>query len=83
MTMLPIAAFLLLVFLSYIGVFFIRRMALRRQIIDHPKERSSHSIPMPRGGGVAIVLLVLGTGLWFARATDLNRSLVYLVLGAI
>ena len=81
--MLPIAVFLLLTVLSYIGVSFIRRLVLRHQIMDHPKERSSHSLPMPRGGGLAIVVLVLGTSLWFANATNLDRSLTYIVLGAI
>jgi UDP-N-acetylmuramyl pentapeptide phosphotransferase/UDP-N-acetylglucosamine-1-phosphate transferase len=81
--MLPIAVFIFLVILSYISVLFIRRLALRHQIIDHPKERSSHSIPMPRGGGLAIVVLVLVTSLWFANETILSRSLIYILLGAI
>jgi UDP-N-acetylmuramyl pentapeptide phosphotransferase/UDP-N-acetylglucosamine-1-phosphate transferase len=81
--MLQVAVFILLVFLSNVGVLFIRRLALRHQIMDHPKERSSHSIPMPRGGGLAIVVLVLGTSLWFANQTDLSRSLIYILLGAI
>ena len=83
MIILSIAIFILLVFLSYIGVFFIRRLAVRHQIIDHPKERSSHSLPMPRGGGLAIVFLVLATSVWFADETILSRSLIYIVLGAI
>jgi Fuc2NAc and GlcNAc transferase len=33
-----------------------RRFALRRNLIDVPNERSSHSLPTPRGGGVAIVV---------------------------
>ena len=81
--MLQIAVFVLLVILSYVGVSFIRRLVLRHQIMDHPKERSSHSLPMPRGGGLAIVVLVLVTSLWFANETDLRRSLIYIVLGAI
>lgn len=81
--MLPIVVFILLVILAYIGVLFIRRLALRHQIIDHPKERSSHSIPMPRGGGLAIVVLVLVTSLWFANETILSRSMIYILLGAI
>ena len=81
--MLPIAVFLLLTVLSYIGVSFIRSLVLRHQIMDHPKERSSHSLPMPRGGGLAIVVLVLGTSSWFATETILNRSLIYILLSAI
>ena len=81
--MLPIIAFILLTLLSYISVFYIRRLALRHQIMDHPKERSSHSLPMPRGGGLAIVVLVLGTSIWAAHQTELDRSLIYILLGAI
>jgi UDP-N-acetylmuramyl pentapeptide phosphotransferase/UDP-N-acetylglucosamine-1-phosphate transferase len=81
--MLPISVFILLAVLSHLGVSFIRRLALRHQILDHPKERSSHSISMPRGGGLAIVVLVLVTSLWFANETELSRSLTYILLGAI
>lgn len=38
----------------------VRRYALSRSLIDRPNERSSHSIPTPRGGGLAIVVVVLG-----------------------
>jgi len=31
----------------------------RRAILDHPNERSSHSVPTPRGGGWGIVITVL------------------------
>ncbi|MBW3569822.1 MAG: glycosyltransferase family 4 protein [Gemmatimonadetes bacterium] len=37
----------------------IRRFALANAILDMPNGRSSHAVPTPRGGGVAIVLLVL------------------------
>ncbi|WP_454846340.1 MraY family glycosyltransferase [Pseudomonas farris] len=33
----------------------LRRYALAKCLIDIPNERSSHSVPTPRGGGVAIV----------------------------
>ena len=75
--------FLLLTSLSYFGVYLIRRYTERRQILDHPNERSLHVIPTLRGGGLAIVVIVLGTSLWFADQTELSRSLVYIVLGAV
>lgn len=81
--MAPIAVFFLLVLLSYVSVSYIRRIALQHQILDHPTERSSHSIPMPRGGGLAIVFLVLATSFWAANQIDVNRSLIYIALGAI
>jgi Fuc2NAc and GlcNAc transferase len=37
----------------------LRRYALARSLIDIPNARSSHSVPTPRGGGVAIVLSFL------------------------
>ena len=38
-----------------------RRYALRRSLLDIPNDRSSHSVPTPRGGGVAIaVTLAVG-----------------------
>ncbi|MEQ7919208.1 glycosyltransferase family 4 protein [Xanthomonas sp. WHRI 1810A] len=37
----------------------LRRYALHRSIIDIPNARSSHSVPTPRGGGVAIVIAFL------------------------
>lgn len=38
---------------------YLRRYALTKNLIDIPNERSSHSIPTPRGGGVAIVAAFL------------------------
>ncbi|EXF95560.1 glycosyl transferase [Pseudomonas fluorescens HK44] len=50
----PIVALLSLVLTAVL-----RRYALHRSIIDIPNARSSHSIPTPRGGGVAIVVTFL------------------------
>ena len=38
----------------------IRIWAQRKEILDHPGHRSSHTQPTPRGGGLAIVVLTLG-----------------------
>ena len=37
----------------------LRRYALARSLLDVPNARSSHSLPTPRGGGVAIVVAFL------------------------
>ena len=37
----------------------LQKYALHRSLIDVPNERSSHSTPTPRGGGLSIVLVVL------------------------
>jgi Fuc2NAc and GlcNAc transferase len=41
---------------AWIVVRLIRRMAARLSLIDSPNARSSHRSPIPRGGGVGIVL---------------------------
>lgn len=48
-------AFLLACWLTGI----VRRYAIRVRLLDVPNERSSHSAPTPRGGGVAIVISTL------------------------
>lgn len=45
--------------LTYGGVGAIRRWAERHDVVDRPNERSSHTRPTPRGGGLAIVVTVL------------------------
>lgn len=47
---------IILLILSFGLTFIIRKIALKKNIIDTPNERSSHSVPTPRGGGLAIVI---------------------------
>lgn len=52
--------FLVAVFVvSWVLTLVLRRYALAKSLMDIPNERSSHSIPTPRGGGVAIVVSFL------------------------
>jgi UDP-N-acetylmuramyl pentapeptide phosphotransferase/UDP-N-acetylglucosamine-1-phosphate transferase len=76
--MILVFVFLLLALLSYLGVYWIRSYAHRQQILDRPNERSSHAVPTPRGGGMAIALLVLGVGIWAATESGLTRGLIYI-----
>ena len=43
--------------ISFITTWIIRKIAIKKAILDIPKDRSSHSIPTPRGGGLAIVII--------------------------
>ena len=81
--MTPLLIFLLLTILSYFGVHLIRLYAERRQIIDRPNERSSHVAPTPRGGGLAIVILLIGTGVWAMKEAQWSHALVYLLGGLV
>lgn len=78
-----IIVFILLTVLSYIGVFYFRRLAWKYQILDKPNERSSHSNPIPLGGGLVIILVVLATGAWVAGEIDWRRSLIYIISACI
>ncbi|WP_429439848.1 MraY family glycosyltransferase [Pseudomonas sp. BS3782 TE3695] len=44
---------------SWVLTLILRRYALAKSLMDIPNERSSHSVPTPRGGGVAIVVAFL------------------------
>jgi glycosyltransferase WbpL len=60
----------------------LRRYALARSLMDVPNARSSHTVPTPRGGGVAIVLSVL-LALPLLYATGLMAtSYIWALLGA-
>jgi len=57
----------------------LRRYALARSVIDVPNARSSHTVPTPRGGGVAIVLtFLLAIVCIMLTGTEDTRSLVAL-----
>ncbi len=65
--------FLSIGLLSFVGVEMFRRLAIRRRILDYPEERRLHIVPTPRGGGLAIVLLTLGTLLILGWREDVDR----------
>lgn len=44
---------------TVVGCGLVRRYALRRALLDHPGERSSHFAPTPRGGGFAVAPVLL------------------------
>ncbi|MBK5552218.1 glycosyltransferase family 4 protein [Pseudomonas sp. TH03] len=68
----------------------LRRYALARSLMDIPNERSSHLIPTPRGGGVAIVVafalalpVLSGLGLFSVSALAglLGASFLVAIIG--
>lgn len=68
---------------SFLLTGYMRYYALKKNIIDNPNERSSHTIPTPRGGGMSIVvtfLLVL-VGSMFNRELDFSTGLILAAAG--
>ena len=65
--LLYVSLFALATAVSWLLTIGMRRYAIASHLIDHPNDRSSHSVPTPRGGGVAIVVsflvFILGMGL--------------------
>lgn len=49
--------FIIALIVSLIITEIIRRFALKKNILDIPNHRSSHSVPTPRGGGLAIAIV--------------------------
>lgn len=60
----------------------LRRYALARSLIDVPNARSSHSVPTPRGGGVAIVLSFLTTLPLLYVGDVITQSITLALVGA-
>lgn len=60
----------------------VRHYALRRSVLDIPNARSSHTVPTPRGGGVAIVLSFLVALPGLVLLGSLDMSLMWALLGA-
>lgn len=62
----------LVLILSWLGTAGLRRYALRHNVLDVPNERSSHQIPTPRGGGMAIIIsLIIGLTLSLFASPEL------------
>ena len=59
----------------------VRQYATRVNLLDVPNERSSHSVPTPRGGGVAIVTAFTIALLGMALAGRVDRQLWLALLG--
>lgn len=72
----------LLLLLAWLLTGWLRRYALARSIIDVPNARSSHSVPTPRGGGVAIVVSFLLMVPVMASQALLDWSVAWALLGA-
>lgn len=71
---------LFLLTLSLSLTYLIRHIAIKRNVIDIPNERSSHTIPTPRGGGLAIVISwFLGLSFLFVK-NEINDNLFYALL---
>ena len=71
-------AFLFLI--SFALTYQIRKIAIKRSLVDIPNERSSHTVATPHGGGIAIAITwFLGISYLFYMS-DIEPSLYYALL---
>jgi Fuc2NAc and GlcNAc transferase len=66
---------------AFAGSGAVRRYALKNRIMDIPNDRSSHSRPTPRGGGLAIVIAFLAAATILRLVNQLPATM-YLALSA-
>ncbi|PRA28242.1 MraY family glycosyltransferase [Pseudomonas poae] len=79
------SALVLVFFTSLLLTASLRKYALSRSMIDVPNERSSHSNPTPRGGGVSIVITVMLSfvGLYFSQTIDFPTFISLFLAGGL
>ena len=67
---------------TLLGTKYIIAYSLRNRILDIPNERSSHSQPTPRGGGMAFVIAIVLGCVYFYLTERMNSAiLVPLLIG--
>jgi UDP-N-acetylmuramyl pentapeptide phosphotransferase/UDP-N-acetylglucosamine-1-phosphate transferase len=57
--------------------------AMARWLVDLPNERSLHSAPTPRGGGLAILAGVLAGGFWVAFSSAAAPPMLWLAVAVL
>lgn len=76
--------FIILFILSWVSTYTIKEIAVKKSLMDIPNDRSSHTMPTPHGGGIAIaVTWFTGIGYLFTIG-KLEPDLFYaLMVGAV
>ena len=59
----------------------VRTLLVRHGVMDLPNARSSHAVPVPRGGGVGIVVVFLSAVIWILRSHGIPHGLGWALVG--
>jgi Fuc2NAc and GlcNAc transferase len=73
--------FVLLFVVSALVTAAVRAFLARHGVMDLPNARSSHSVPVPRGGGVGIVVVFLSAVVWLLLSQVIPAKLAWALLG--
>lgn len=68
---------------SYLGTRALIPLLRRRAVLDRPNERSLHAIPVPRGGGIAVVGTTLLAWLVLVSVGGAAASILAVMVGAV
>lgn len=72
--------YLIVFFSSFILTYLVKEIARRKALIDVPDERSSHTIPTPRGGGIAIAMVWFVSISFLFYFNKIDKNLYYALL---
>jgi Fuc2NAc and GlcNAc transferase len=73
--------FVLLFALSALVTAGVRAFLVRHGVMDLPNARSSHAVPVPRGGGVGVVMVFLSAVVWLLLRQVIPAKLAWALLG--
>ena len=68
---------------TLLSTYLIRQIAIKKALLDHPNERSSHTTPTPRGGGLAIIFVFYSTLTYLFFQNEVAHSLFFALLSGL
>ncbi|WP_198009923.1 MraY family glycosyltransferase [Legionella tunisiensis] len=75
-----LSLYLVILMVSFLLTWLLRRYALATSLIDIPNHRSSHQVPTPRGGGLSFVLCFLASILFLFYLKFISSSMLAALL---
>ncbi len=76
-----ICFFITVLIIAVISTYYFHRYAIRHSLMDIPNQRSLHDSPIPRGGGLVIVIIVLSVVLITGITGYLDQNHVFALVG--
>jgi UDP-N-acetylmuramyl pentapeptide phosphotransferase/UDP-N-acetylglucosamine-1-phosphate transferase len=75
--------YILLLLVSFFLTYFIKNYAIKKSLVSHVNERSSHTVPTPHGGGIAIAITWFSGLLYLFVTNQIEAQLFYALLAGV
>ncbi len=72
--------YIVLFLFSFINTFFIKNYAIKKSLVAHVNDRSSHTTPTPHGGGIAIAITWFIGLIYLYFTNQIDQTLFYALL---